>query len=69
MIAMSVAAGFAQTSTKITKQDIQTFTGNWKGTLTYLDYTSNKPYTMPADIVIKQTGKSNVFIFFKFVPR
>lgn len=40
--------------------------GKWKGTLTYLDYTSGKPYTMPANITIK-AGEDNsrklIFIY------
>ncbi|MBA4198653.1 MAG: hypothetical protein C0459_13980 [Chitinophaga sp.] len=32
--------------------DFKLAEGKWKGSLTYLDYTSGKPYTMPADIVV-----------------
>lgn len=31
--------------------------GDWKGTLTYLDYTSGKPFTMPVKLNISRTGK------------
>ena len=34
--------------------DFNLLLGRWKGSLTYLDYTSGKPYTMPADIEVRQ---------------
>ena len=35
--------------------DLSKSIGKWNGTLTYLDYTSGKPYTMRADIMISFT--------------
>jgi hypothetical protein len=32
--------------------DLSSSLGKWSGSLTYLDYSSGKPYTMPADIII-----------------
>ena len=68
LLFLSCSAIFAQTATKVTKKDFQLFIGNWNGTLTYLDYSSNKPYTMPADIEIRHLKKSNVFIFSNLYP-
>lgn len=31
--------------------------GNWEGSLTYLDYQTGKPFTMPANLIVSQ-GKS-----------
>lgn len=31
--------------------------GKWKGTLTYIDYGTNKPFTMPANVSVEQ-GKN-----------
>lgn len=53
----------AQSSATISRKEITKLIGSWEGTLTYLDYTSNKPYTMPADINIKQIDGSNKFLF------
>ena len=39
----------------LTIRDLQKSIGKWRGTLTYLDYTSGKPYTMPADIIFSFT--------------
>lgn len=58
----------AQKTIKIKAKDLKTLTGNWKGTLTYLDYTSGKPYTMPAELEIRQQGKSGTFIFSNIYP-
>lgn len=33
-------------------KDFKPVLGKWKGTLTYLDYKSGKPYTMPANVII-----------------
>jgi hypothetical protein len=64
----SVAATFAQTKATVKQKDFQTFVGNWKGTLTYLDYSSNKPYTMPADLEVRQSKNPNVFLFSNLYP-
>ena len=46
----------AQSNAKrLTISDLNKLTGTWKGILTYVDYTSSKPYSMPADIIVKAT--------------
>jgi hypothetical protein len=37
-------------------KDLSSSVGNWEGTLTYLDYSSGKPFTMLANIKIKLTA-------------
>lgn len=51
----------AQTNYKTVAKDFESLSGSWTGSLTYLDYSSGKPYTMPADIVIQRIGKTNQF--------
>ena len=58
----------AQINFKTLSKDFQNISGSWKGTLTYLDYSSGKPYTMPAEIDIKRIGKTNKFIFSNIYP-
>jgi hypothetical protein len=41
---------------------ISSSVGNWKGTLTYLDYSSSNSYTMPAEIDISFTSNKAGFI-------
>ena len=49
----------AQPMKVFTTEDAALLCGSWKGSLTYLDYTSGKPYTMPANTVITQLPNSN----------
>ena len=39
---------------KIVPTDLKTVLGDWKGTLTYLDYSSGKPYAMPANLTVEE---------------
>ena len=41
----------------ITPDDLNLIAGNWEGTLTYLDYSTNKPFTMPANVTVEK-GKN-----------
>jgi hypothetical protein len=58
----------AQTDFKTLSEDFTQLSGSWKGTLTYLDYSSGKPYTMPADIEVKRIKKTKKFIFSNIYP-
>lgn len=54
---------FAKGNVKVTPNDFKNSIGQWKGTLTYLDYTSGKPFSMPAELQISQIGKSSQYLF------
>ena len=41
----------------ISPDDLDIISGKWKGTLTYLDYSTNKPFTMPANVSVER-GKN-----------
>lgn len=41
----------------ITTKDLEIILGEWTGSLTYIDYSSNKPYSMPANLIVKK-GKN-----------
>lgn len=58
----------AQSRAKILSQDLTLLVGNWYGSLTYLDYSTGKPYTMPANIRIKNIGNTNKYIFENIYP-
>jgi hypothetical protein len=58
----------AQTNFKTLLKDFQKTSGSWKGSLTYLDYSSGKPYTMPADMEIKRIKKTNKFALSNIYP-
>lgn len=44
---------------RLTTKDLNKLTGHWSGTLTYLDYTSGKPFTMPVAITIRQDSTNS----------
>ena len=58
----------AQNNSKSIRNDFKKLSGTWQGSLTYLDYSSGKPYTMPADVAIKSIPKTNNFIFSNTYP-
>jgi hypothetical protein len=64
---LNITSGLAQ-SAKVTAKDFNSLIGNWQGKLTYLDYSSGKPYTMPADVTIQQIDNTNQFIFSNTYP-
>ena len=44
----------------IKMDDLQFLINDWKGTLTYIDYKSGKPYTMPAEISFKKLSANEL---------
>lgn len=58
----------AQTNLKTLLGDFQKISGSWKGSLTYLDYSSGKPYTMPSDLDIQRIDETNKFSFSNIYP-
>jgi hypothetical protein len=48
-----ISASFTQETMSVSVDDFSPAYGKWKGSLTYLDYSSGKPYTMPADVTIE----------------
>ena len=53
---------------KITRKELKPFIGNWKGRLTYIDYSSGKSYTMPANIEIKKGLNANELLISNIYP-
>ena len=50
-------------------KDLSSSFGNWEGTLTYMDYSSGKPYTMLANIKIELTADNKGFVVGYEYPR
>ncbi len=50
-------------------EDFAGIQGSWKGSLTYLDYKSGKPYTMQADVEIRRIDNSNKFLLINTYPK
>ena len=56
LLSFSVKAQFLQV------KDLSNSVGSWEGKLTYLDYSTGKPYTMSANIKISLTENKNGYI-------
>ncbi len=67
-VVISVVVSFAQSKVITSVSDFNKLLGNWKGTLTYLDYSSGKPYTMPADLKIRRIGNTSQYSFLNIYP-
>jgi hypothetical protein len=53
----------AQDSVTLQAKDLTPLIGNWKGNLTYLDYSSEKENTIPVQLVVYRLGESDDFVF------
>lgn len=53
LFATSAIAQNSENGNKLNPKELKTLVGEWEGSLTYLDYSSGKPYTMPANASIK----------------
>lgn len=64
----SITICSAQYDQNVSVNDFVTLIGSWQGTLTYLDYSSGEPFTMPADIDIGRIEKTRKFVFSNIYP-
>ncbi len=53
-----------ESNTRIQHQDIHLLIGEWTGSLTYIDYRTNKPYEMPANLIVEK-GRNKDELFLK----
>ncbi len=58
----------AHSQEAITAEDLSLAIGNWEGNLTYLDYQSGEPYTMPANLSVEQGKDKNSLILNYIYP-
>ena len=61
-----VLSGTAFSQKAVSTTDFKAATGSWKGTLTYVDYTSGKPFTMPANMVLHVADREHVILSFDY---
>ena len=59
MISVSVCS-----QSQIFPEDLKIVIGNWEGSITYLDYQTNEPFTMPANLKVEQ-GKNKYKLVLK----
>ncbi|GLR19898.1 outer membrane lipoprotein LolB [Portibacter lacus] len=53
---------------KITFDELKDIIGNWEGSITYLDYQTNKPYSMPANLKVTQGKRENILLLNNIYP-
>jgi hypothetical protein len=58
----SAYCSFAFSDSTVTSKEFKNLIGCWKGSLTYLDYSTNKLFSMPANIIVKDFKSSNLII-------
>lgn len=57
-----------QAEESISADELKILLGSWEGTLTYMDYSSNKPYSMPANVTIKEGKNENQLVLLNEYP-
>jgi hypothetical protein len=72
LLCSTAFSGMAQSvpGKKISIADFTPLRGEWKGNLTYLDYSSNKPVTLPANTKFEMVSDSSFdqFIYYTSEP-
>ena len=53
----------------VSPDDLRILIGDWTGSLTYVDYSSGQPFTMPANVKVEQGKNENQFILFYAYPK
>ena len=53
---------------QITAEDLATIVGSWVGTITYLDYQTNKPFTMAANLIVEKGKNVNTLVLNNLYP-
>jgi hypothetical protein len=66
---LSFYHSFSYSDSTITSKEFKNLIGCWKGSLTYLDYTTNKPFSMPANIIVKDFTRSNIIVCSLIYPK
>ncbi len=53
---------------KVTPADLKIIVGSWEGNITYLDYQTNKPFTMSANLIVEQGKDENSLVLNNIYP-
>ena len=64
LIASTLAGLFPQQSPKVSAEDLRMLSGaRWTGTLTYLDYRSNKRVSIPSNLTVTRADDETSWVF------
>jgi len=53
---------------QLTVEDLNSIIGSWEGTITYLDYQTNKPFSMAAHLVVEKGKNQNTLVLKNLYP-
>jgi len=58
---------YGTAQTKISSDELNSLMGEWTGSLTYMDYSTNEPFSMPANVTVKP-GKNHkqILLFYEY---
>ena len=51
-----------------TPEDLKKIIGSWEGKITYLDYQTNKPFSMPANLIVEKGKNENSLVLNNVYP-
>lgn len=54
--------------TQITPEDLKLIIGTWEGSITYLDYQTNKPFSMTANLIVEKGRNENTLFLKNLYP-
>lgn len=63
---LSIPVAFLLFAATVSVKDFKPAFGKWRGSLTYLDYTSGKPYSMPCNVTVSADKSNKRQLFFDF---
>lgn len=66
---LSSIFSLAYSDSTIAANDFKNLIGCWNGSLTYLDYSTNKPFSMPANIIARDFKRNNKIVFSLIYPK
>ena len=75
LVILPYSKGFAQIETtnseaySIKTEELNKLLGDWTGTLTYIDYSTNKPFAMPANLSVKEGANKNQLKLHNIYPK
>jgi hypothetical protein len=59
---------YGTAQTKISSDELNSLMGEWTGSLTYMDYSTNEPFSMPANVTVKPGKNDNQILLFHEYP-
>ena len=69
ILILHLNAAISQPGQRISPGVLKNLVGCWNGSLTYLDYSNGKPFSMPANMVVKDFGNDPRVIYSLMYPK